>query len=198
MSFGFLKSSTAIRDAIKHATSKGVIVLAAAGNSGSREPVRFPASDKNVICVHAVDGKGTAYCGNPNRQRNKDGFALLGVAVEGYTPGEQRLERRSGTSQATATACGIAAMVLQIMGDSQQEAEQIVAAHTYASAMKALQQTDGMKAVFAAMCDLDDQGHVYDNVEPWKLVPGKVEHSKVLGLLCYNIIKALSMLLDDG
>ena len=49
MSLGSTQSSSVLADAVNYAWSKGVVVIAAAGNSGSTIPF-FPASCPNPYC----------------------------------------------------------------------------------------------------------------------------------------------------
>jgi subtilisin family serine protease len=125
MSFGFSCPSRVIAEAVKYAHDQDVLLIAAAGNDGSTEDVRYPARDKHVLCIHAATAMGDRYAGNPSRKRNVSNIALLGVDVKGAcvaAPGrEPSFVRRSGTSQATAVAAGVAALVIQIMRESRAE-----------------------------------------------------------------------------
>lgn len=89
-------SNNLVREAIQYAKSKGVVVVAAAGNEG-RQAISFPASDKNAIAVGAYTPKlsrasfsnyGSKISifapggqGVPNPSRNKSSVANLEQAV---------------------------------------------------------------------------------------------------------------------
>jgi subtilisin len=53
LSLGGSSSSSTLQNAVTYAYNKGVVVLAAAGNSG--RSVEYPAACTNVISVGAVD-----------------------------------------------------------------------------------------------------------------------------------------------
>ena len=55
---GLPKVDEAVQEAIREAHSKGVLVIAAAGNGG-RKPVSYPALDDLVVAVSATGRKGT-------------------------------------------------------------------------------------------------------------------------------------------
>ena len=57
MSFGTLQYSEALKEAIDQAEDAGIIVVAAAGNTGE-QGVEYPAALENVIAVGAVDKMG--------------------------------------------------------------------------------------------------------------------------------------------
>jgi subtilisin family serine protease len=190
MSFGFVNHSRVIAQAIRHARNRGVLLIAAAGNNGSTEQVRYPARDTNVLCIHAATGFGNMFNGNPTRKDNTTNFALLGVALKGYAPaGQTPAEvRRSGTSQATAVAAGVAALIIQIMRDSEDEVRKMGwTPQSYASAFSQLKDLDGMRKVFEKM---STQRGDYEIVTPWLLLDRvrAVEPSMVLGQVCNTIM----------
>ncbi|MDY3929747.1 MAG: S8 family serine peptidase [Clostridia bacterium] len=57
MSFGLSEDMQALKDAVDYAVNKGVIIVAAVGNSGG-ETLYYPAAYENVIGVGAVDKNG--------------------------------------------------------------------------------------------------------------------------------------------
>lgn len=57
MSFGFNKRSRALERAIREVNKSGIILVAAAGNSGGVNTVMYPAKYHEVIAVAAVDSK---------------------------------------------------------------------------------------------------------------------------------------------
>ena len=122
MSFGFPDESELgcgeLRDAIFTASAKGVLIFAAASNSGvHRAAPAFPARLSNVFCVYSGDGAGNSAPTNPNPRRHCHNFMTLGEAVESAWPrslcaGPPWKMRKSGTSFATPIAAGIAAFLL--------------------------------------------------------------------------------------
>ena len=60
LSLGIYNDSMALREAIDHAAEKGVVVVAAVGNSGTRGKV-YPAEYENTVGVGAVDQSGSVY-----------------------------------------------------------------------------------------------------------------------------------------
>ncbi len=99
------------RAAIKYAISKGVVLVAAAGNDGAGRkdgPYSYPASLPGVISVAAAD-RGMHKASFSNR----NSLVLLaapGVDIFGAGPGDQYWVGR-GTSQATALVSGVAALI---------------------------------------------------------------------------------------
>jgi hypothetical protein len=121
MSFGFTNESEAgcreLRDAILEAHSAGVLMFAAASNSGAHSLIpAFPARLSNVFCIFAGDGMGNSGPTNPTPRRNRYNFMTLGEAVESAWPRSLSqypwMQRKSGTSFATPIAAGIAAFLI--------------------------------------------------------------------------------------
>jgi hypothetical protein len=67
MSFGYQVENRVIKKAIRGALHHGIILFAAASNSGvnPRFPVAFPANLRQVICIHSTDGDGNPSPRNP-------------------------------------------------------------------------------------------------------------------------------------
>ncbi|KAJ5738447.1 hypothetical protein N7493_001602 [Penicillium malachiteum] len=117
MSFGFPCEIDVIHKAIKSATlNENILFFAAASNDGNNRPggVVWPAKDMNVICVHSGNGRGKPSSFTPSAQ---DGMRVmvLGDSVKSTWPlklqeGDERVI--DGTSCATPTAAGIAALIL--------------------------------------------------------------------------------------
>ena len=106
-----------LREAVKEAQRKGIIVVAAAGNNGHSNTI-FPCAYPGVICVGSVSVDGTL-----------SDFSNFGSRVDILAPGEDILsayplkldpslffqpgyEIQSGPSQATAYLSGLVAMLL--------------------------------------------------------------------------------------
>lgn len=58
MSFGSEEMSCEIRDAIEEARQRNVILLAAAGNSGNRRDIPYPANEDGVFKIFAANSSG--------------------------------------------------------------------------------------------------------------------------------------------
>ncbi|MBT3605597.1 MAG: S8 family serine peptidase, partial [Candidatus Latescibacteria bacterium] len=108
MSWGGPESALVIRDAIKFAAQQGLVLVAAAGNSG--EPgLSYPAANNNTIAVGATD-----------RSDLLANFSSTGAGVDVVAPGLSILTTqlgnsytvRSGTSLAAPHVSGLAALVL--------------------------------------------------------------------------------------
>ncbi len=112
MSLGTTVPTRDMRQAIAYAISRGVVVVAAAGNDGSSRirftPYSYPASFTGVIAVAAVNSGGKrAYFSDRNASVV---VSAPGVNVTGAGPGGSYLTG-SGTSPASALVAGIAALI---------------------------------------------------------------------------------------
>jgi subtilisin family serine protease len=103
-------SDPAIHRSLAAAHKKGIVLVAAAGNAGSKSPPLFPAADPNVIAVTATDAEDKLF-----PQSNRGHY--IAVAA----PGAQVLvaipdggyEVASGTSYSAAEVSGIVALMLE-------------------------------------------------------------------------------------
>jgi type VII secretion-associated serine protease mycosin len=112
MSLGGPTSSRDTRAAIGYAISRGVVVVAAAGNDGSGgrryAPYSYPASYTGVISVAALTTRGARAWFS---QRNSSVvISAPGVRIVGAGPGGSYLEA-DGTSPASAFVAGVAALI---------------------------------------------------------------------------------------
>lgn len=113
MSFGFDDQVTEILKAIEFA-SKHALLLASASNSGGNAGIAWPARCPDVVAVFASDYQGNKYVRNPD-PLGKHNFSVLGDHVEGWKPGTNQKEHRSGTSIAAPLAAGITAIILAVL-----------------------------------------------------------------------------------
>jgi len=112
MSLGSTFATRNLRNAVGYAISRGVVVVAAAGNNGVDRrrytPYVYPASFTGVLSVAAVDDGGAPA---PFSARNASVLVSApGVDVPGAGPGGTYITG-SGTSPASALVAGTAALI---------------------------------------------------------------------------------------
>jgi len=96
--------------AMKKASEKGVILIAAVGNQGPKSPPLYPAADPHVIGVTATDESDKLYKGaNVGAQV---AVAAPGVDVMVPAPAES-YQLTTGTSVAAAHVSGVAALLIE-------------------------------------------------------------------------------------
>lgn len=111
MSLGGSSGSTALKQACDNAYASGIVVVAAAGNSGTRgnqNTIGYPARYSSVIAVGAVDSSN-----------NRASFSSVGAELEVMAPGVSILSTTpgnsyssfNGTSMASPHVAGAAALI---------------------------------------------------------------------------------------
>ncbi len=96
--------------ALEGLSARGAILIAAAGNEGAHSPALYPAADKNVIAVSAVDNMDRLFTASSRGKYVE--VAAPGVDILVAAPGK-RFGFLSGTSMAAAHVTGIAALVAE-------------------------------------------------------------------------------------
>jgi subtilisin family serine protease len=112
LSLGSQERSRVVQDAIRRATSRGVLVVSSAGNE-NRSPITFPASD-------AASDVRALGVGSVDALNRKSVFSNYGTTLEMVAPGENvfgpgpggQLVAWSGTSMAAPMAAGGLALAL--------------------------------------------------------------------------------------
>ena len=111
MSLGSQQPTAYLRAAVGYALTRGVVVVASAGNDGTNggfAPYIYPASFTGVIAVAAVSGSGAR--ASFSEQNAAVIMSAPGVGVIGAGPGGQYFDAE-GTSPAAALVSGVAALI---------------------------------------------------------------------------------------
>lgn len=119
MSIGYSAPSGVVRDAIKYAYAKGVVLVASSGNSGNNDtqhakagrgmaPVSFPAEYPGVISVGAVNSSGAATSFSSGNLSVRVAAPGKGVPAQGRNGLYYTVD---GTSPACALVAGVAALI---------------------------------------------------------------------------------------
>ncbi len=116
LSLGSSSSSTEIADALKKAVGAGMVVVAAAGNAGGRNPI-YPArhakdvwANGQIIAVGAV-GANNVIASWSNRAGDTRNFYLVAPGVSIYSTYPSGYATGSGTSMATPYVTGAVALI---------------------------------------------------------------------------------------
>jgi len=91
------------------AASKGIVLVAAAGNAGAKSPPLYPAADRNVIAVSATDQSDKLFA-----QSNRGSYVAIaapGVDILSSAP-DGKYQMSSGTSLSAAFVSGVAALMI--------------------------------------------------------------------------------------
>lgn len=92
------------------AASRGIVLIAAAGNAGPKSPPLYPAADRNVIAVSATDSADQLFAA-ANRGSH---IALAAPGVDVLLPApDEKYQVASGTSFAAAYVSGLAALIME-------------------------------------------------------------------------------------
>lgn len=111
ISIAGIASETVIQSAVNYAWSKGAVVVAAAGNYSSSEPM-YPAADKNVIAVSATDSNNLL--ASFSEYGSWVSMAAPGVSIfTPYYPGGG-YQYDSGTSYSSPIVAGVVALMFSV------------------------------------------------------------------------------------
>ena len=98
-----------LQEMLVKANARGIVLIAAVGNSGPRSPPLYPAADPGVIGVTATDAQDRLM---PEANRGPQvAVAAPGVEILAAAP-DGGYQVTSGTSIAAAHASGVAALLL--------------------------------------------------------------------------------------
>lgn len=163
MSFGFVEERfryRRLKAEIRRAQEKDIILFAAAPNTNGHGMKAYPASDCNVLCIHAVNGRGDTF-GRPEPSvgRKHNHFATLGTGIQRIWDEQPCL--KDGNSYANAIAAGFAANVLEYALLQLQERRLSLDVYTN------LRHLNGMRIMFGLMAKQHEGEHDQAFVRPW-------------------------------
>lgn len=155
-----------LHDALDFAWRSNVVIFAAASNSGNREELAYPASERHLVfCMNSTDGNGGRSWFNPQHQVRHDNFSILGEHVlstwlQNDLSSGAFLSKQGAAwkrDQGTSIACTIAACVAVLVYQFGRQ---------YAVGMPEILETPkGLNAILGIMsCETSDG--FYDIV-PW-------------------------------
>ncbi len=124
MSFGSSHSSSFEKKAIEYAQNHGVILCAAAGNSGTKE-YSYPASYDGVLSVAAVDSDNSR--ARFSTMNDRLSVSAPGVDIVSSIPGNS-YSALSGTSMASPHVAGVIALIKSLQDASPRAAKEIATA----------------------------------------------------------------------
>jgi len=109
MSFAGPKDAVIAR-AIAATARRGIVMVAAAGNSGAKSPPLYPAAEPNVIAVSATDAQDRLIAAS-----NRGGYVTVAApGADIFVPApDGEYQMMSGTSFSAAYVSGIAALMLE-------------------------------------------------------------------------------------
>ncbi|RTE79519.1 hypothetical protein BHE90_005976 [Fusarium euwallaceae] len=139
------------------------LLFAAASNHGAIRDRSYPASDRNVICVHTLGGIGGESDMNPPRRKEEHNFATFGCGVSLSWKGVQ--EVKSGTSYATPILAAIAANWIDWLGWCRDEGKLSPAEYD------GLRTDQMIREIFASHMSTEVGDLKF--VAPWHLFPAK-------------------------
>ncbi len=90
--------------------SRGILMVAAAGNGGAKSPPLYPAANPNVIAVSGTDAQGNLFAAS-NRGVH---IAIAAPGADIFLPApDEKYQITSGTSFSAAYVSGVAALMLE-------------------------------------------------------------------------------------